>query len=96
MGNTKVTHHYTSFTLLDLLAGFGGIYRLIGMYTALVAGYINRKVLMSKLIRGLYFMKKPAELIPAIQLNKNYNTANLMTTRVDFFNSCFKYSRNQK
>ena len=60
---------YNSQTILDLLAGFGGMYRLVGMYTAMIAGFFNSKILMAKVIRGLYFIRKPKKLKSAISLS---------------------------
>jgi len=57
-----IEHTYDSQTFLDILSAFGGLYRLIGMYAAIIATYINRRKMMAKLIRGLYFIKKPKEL----------------------------------
>ena len=67
------------------------------MYTAILAGYINSKVLMAKFIRSMYFLKKPKELMPAINLaGKDNFIAKLMTIKVDFFNYFCSYSRYRK
>ena len=78
------------------MAGFGGIYRLVSMYMAIVVGYINSKVMMAKLIRNMYFLKKPNTLAGAFTLTNNKFFKKLQTIKVDYFNYCFKYSRNRK
>jgi len=39
------------------------------MYTAMIAGFFNSKILMAKVIRGLYFIRKPKKLKSAISLS---------------------------
>lgn len=72
------------------------MYRLLCMYMAIMAGRINRKAIMAKFIRGLYFIEKPKALRSAFSLGKKAYSKNLMTIKVDFFNSCIKYSRDRK
>jgi len=45
------------------------MYRLVGMYTAMIAGYFNSKILMAKVIRGLYFIRKPKQLKSVISFS---------------------------
>ena len=95
LSSIKISHKYSSQTILDILAGFGGMYRLVCMYIAIIAGYFNSKVLMAKVIRGLYFLKKPKENKSVITLTSNSYFRKLITVKVDYFNYCFKYSRSR-
>jgi hypothetical protein len=91
-----IKHDYTGYTVLDVLSGFGGMYRLLCMYLAIVAMYFNKPAIMAKFIRGLYFIEKPKKLRSPFSLGKKKYSKNLMTIRVDFFNKCCKYSRDRK
>ena len=85
-------HSYQSFTFFELLAGFGGLYRLLGMYFGYFITKINKKILAAKYIRGMYFLHKPMNLRPKINLfHKNYSM-NIMNIKINLWDSCKRIS----
>jgi hypothetical protein len=51
-------HFISSSTLIDILASIGGLHRIIKILFKFIGGKFNSRVLTSKLMRNMYFLKK--------------------------------------
>lgn len=69
----------------------GGHVHFIMLFFGLVAGFVNKNVMIAKLIRSNYYIKRPVEMKTS---NKSM-TSDLSVIKVNFFNKCLKYSHNK-
>ena len=76
------------------MSTFGGLYRILTMYFGFLIGKINSKVLISKYIRGLYYLQKKVK--PAISIQGMNYTQNLTDVKVYYFNACLKRQKTRK
>ena len=51
-------HYITSSTIIDVLASIGGLHRIIKILFKFIGGKFNQKVLNTKFMRNMYFLKK--------------------------------------
>jgi hypothetical protein len=61
----------SSSTLIDVLASIGGLHRIIKLLFKFIGGKFNSKVLTSKLMRNMYFLKKSDGKEKVKELNAN-------------------------
>ena len=57
MSDEIVSHHVTSVTILEVLASIGGLHRIIKLVGKWIGDKFNSKVLNSKFIRNMYYIK---------------------------------------
>ena len=81
--NSKV-----SYDILNVLASLGGLSKLITMIFRFLGKEINKKIVLAKYIRGLYFI----ENYNASRINSSSkHIHNIKTIRMKAFNfNCFK------
>ena len=62
MANDLKYHEFTAFNILDILSAIGGLLSIITKSFGVIAVFINKKTIMAKFIRSLYFVVKPENL----------------------------------
>ena len=50
-----IYHKFSVSTILDTLAGFGGMFAILKAFFGFLTEFINEKVIKAKFIRSLYF-----------------------------------------
>ena len=82
-----------------MLAGIGGLHRILKLIFKNIGGQFNRKNIMAKYIRNLYYIEKsadPERPQSPHNLFKNKFTSHLMTLKLHLFNDCLRYSHRKK
>jgi hypothetical protein len=93
-------HHITSETILNILASIGGLHRILKLLFNFILGKFNKKVLSSKFIRNMYFLKKEkggdnnsADNFSSSlkRMETSFFTQDLMTIHTKAYHTCWKY-----
>jgi hypothetical protein len=98
MSDEMVRHTYTAQNIMDMTSDFGGLLGVVLVVFDLLAKFINEKVIKAKFIRSLFFVKKPAILIPKFKVNigESYlhkKLSSFSIVKVRFYN-CFRSRAN--
>ena len=99
MSDQKVNHSFAAQNILDMLADFGGLLGLIIVVFEVIAEFINEKVIKAKFIRSLFYVKKPAHMLPKFKVNlgESYlhkKLGNFSIVKVKFYN-CIRSKPNK-
>jgi len=89
-----IDHSYTAENFLKVIGMLGGHTHFIMLFLGKLAAKINKNVITAKLIRSNYFMKRPSSM--KASSHPNSMTYDLSVIKLNYFNSCFKYSYSKR
>ena len=96
LGDEIISHNFIEESILSVIGHLGGHVHIILLFVGLVVAFINKHVLIAKLIRSNYFIRKPISKQDKKKKSADVCASDITNIKINFYNKCCRYSRDRK